>query len=180
MYTLVKVLGWIIATPFILLALFAFARFVSCGPNWEVVRVAKPVAKIIADDIVKNGIPKSLKNIEGLPYVLEGCERKEVYWDKHLKVKNKQKANWSEIFLDCNFNTNKKKYYIHIRQATNLGNTLDRDIDLKLYNKETYTGIKYYFEYSKEKNKLLLAKGFPKNPKIFDNKKTGICSQFRP
>lgn len=88
--------------------------------------------------------------------------------------------NWSEIFLDCNFNTNKKKYYIHIRQATNLGNTLDRDIDLKLYNKETYTGIKYYFEYSKEKNKLLLAKGFPKNPKIFDNKKTGICSQFRP
>lgn len=70
-----KILGWIIATPFIALALFVAARYMFCGPDREVIRVAKPVVKIIADDIVKNGIPESLADIEGLPYRLEGCKK---------------------------------------------------------------------------------------------------------
>jgi hypothetical protein len=67
-----KILGWIIATPFIILALYALLRVAFCGPNQSDVRVMKPMAEAISHYISKNGIPDSLEDIPNLPYKLSG------------------------------------------------------------------------------------------------------------
>ena len=56
-----------------LLILLSYHLYVSyqCGPNKKDVAVMKPMAEAISNYIVKNGIPKSLKDIPGLPYELE-------------------------------------------------------------------------------------------------------------
>lgn len=155
--TTIKIIIWIMSTPFILLGLFIVARFLFCVPDRGAVNVMQPVAKIIAEDIVKNGIPASLKDIEGLPYVLEEYD------------------GWmSEIIPMCYFEKNNKKYeigFIYLSSST---------IQLRIFNKETQTGIKYYFQSSKleEKDSWILEKNL-KNPKIFDSKTSGICTSFR-
>ena len=153
MYTLAKVLGWIIAIPFILLALFAFARFVSCGPDREVVRVAKPVAKIIADDIVKNGIPKSLKDIEGLPYELEGCKKTQKYKKDTFSrevVKTKEEADYAIITEDCYFVKGKKSYSISLWFAEYYKDKESSHGQVKIFNGETYTGLGSSFKHNKK------------------------------
>ena len=158
--------------------IWSILRLFACNPDREVVKVASPVAKIIADDILKNGIPKSLKDIDGLPYKLEGCTKKYIYWNNHTKVQNKQNANWMEIFLNGHFNVNKKLYLINIRNALDLEREYNSEITFKLFNGETRTGIEYYFDYSKEKNQFILEKGSGDNPLIYDSKKTGICFRW--
>jgi hypothetical protein len=44
----------------------------------------KPMAEAISSYIIKHGVPKSLRDIPGLPYRLEECEREEEY----LKLEN--------------------------------------------------------------------------------------------
>jgi len=155
MYTLAKVLGWIIAIPFVLLALFAFARFVSCGPNWEVVRVAKPVAKIIADDIVKNGIPESLKDIKGLPYELQGCKKKVIYKiDTFMRevVETRDKADYAITTESCYFINRKKSYSISLWFVENYKYKERSNGTVKIYNSKTYTGLGTSFVYNKKNN----------------------------
>ncbi len=73
----------------------------SCGPNpWDV-RVMKPMANAISDYIVKHGIPKSLSEIPGLPYRLEGCKREEYYADRHNKKVSKNQAFKFSIYEEC-------------------------------------------------------------------------------
>ena len=157
--------------PIVLLSDFD-PRAIFCSPDRGAVKVMKPIAKIIADDIVKNGIPKSLKDIKGLPYVLEGCERSEVYWDKNRKITLKQNAKYIKIMNKCYFEINNKKYIVELLFS-------EYSKRLKLYNQKTYTGIKYFFEYSENNTNLVLAKKSYGNPKIYDNKTSGICTQFK-
>jgi len=155
MYTLAKVLGWIIAIPFILLALFAFARFVSCGPDREVVKVAKAVAKIIADDIVKNGIPESLKNIKGLPYELEGCKKKTRYRKMGIPVidvRTKKEADFSILQEGCIFVQKNKSYSINIWFLEDYKDQKYSRGKVKIFNVETYTGIGVSFKHDKTNN----------------------------
>jgi len=155
MNTLAKVLGWIIAIPFILLALFAFARFVSCGPDREVVKVAKAVAKIIADDIVKNGIPESLKNIKGLPYELEGCKRKVKYYidtfDSEM-VETRKEADFTIINESCYFIKGKKSYSLSLRFVDNYKYQDRSNGEIDIFNSETYTGTGANFKKDKKNN----------------------------
>ena len=70
-----KILGWIIAIPLILLALFILLRVLFCGPNKLDVRKMKPMAEKVSQYIITNGSPESLKNIPDLPYELVECRK---------------------------------------------------------------------------------------------------------
>jgi hypothetical protein len=119
-----KNLHWVILAPVILFAIVVSVRFLACGPDRKVVRVAKPVAKIIADDIVKNGIPKSLKDIKGLPYVLEGC----VYKYQKNKVEEK-----------CYFLTSKGKYNVYMW----FGESITEYGKMKISKNYTYVAVSF-------------------------------------
>jgi len=179
MDTLVKITGSIVATAFIFVAFFALIRFFSCGSDRAVVRVVSPVAKIISDDILKSEIPKSLKDIKGLPYELEGCRRSEVYEDRDDRIVSKEKAYLKVIEEKCIFKKKNKVYNVDIWYVQNFIYHGRSHGHLRLFNQETSTGIKYHFDYSKDRNKLKLATKSRNNPYIFDYKSTGFCELFR-
>jgi len=108
-----KILGWILALPFIALALFAAARFVMCRPDGEVVRVATPMVEKIADYIVKHGVPESLADIPDLPYKLEGCRKKTIF-KKNYKIVQEEEAEWKEIWINCKFKNQKYKFNLQL------------------------------------------------------------------
>ena len=62
----------------------------TCGPNSADVKVMKPMAEKISDYIVKNGIPKSLKDIPDLPYGLVGCRKNSIFLIDLYFYKNEQ------------------------------------------------------------------------------------------
>ena len=176
---LFKVIAGIVLTPIIIIMIWSILRLFACNPDREVVKVASPVAKIIADDILKNGIPKSLKDIKGLPYALEGCKREEIFEDRDGGKVAKNKAFLAEIQESCSFIKNNKSYVISIWFAMHFVDYDSTHGLLRIANRKTNTGIKYYFDYLKEMNKLVLSKEFDKNPKIYDSKTSGVCSTFR-
>lgn len=147
-----KIIGWIIVTPFIALALFVAARYMFCGPNREVIRVAKPVVKIIADDIVKNGIPESLADIKGLPYELEGCKRKEIYeidtFNRKV-VETREEADYIIITEGCSFVKKNKSYSVSLWFVAHYKYQERSHGQVGIYNKDTYTGLGISFEIDK-------------------------------
>lgn len=128
-----KTIGWIIAIPFILLTLFVVARFLFCGPDREVIKVAKPVVQIIADDIVKNGIPESLADIEGLPYVLEECS-KEID-----QIRLFEEESYKKIIESCVFKNGNKQYRIEM----NFGKYVNFDGRILISSEYTHVGIDF-------------------------------------
>jgi hypothetical protein len=138
-----KILLWLIATPFIALALFVAAIFLFCGPDKEVIKVAKPVVKIIADDIVKNGIPKSFEDIEGLPYVLKECKRERTFWKAkrpRKTVQYEKDADYVVITESCSFKNNNKIYNVSLRFTQSYRFDTGHG-KVKIFNSDTYTGI---------------------------------------
>ena len=66
-----KILLWIIALPFIFLALIIVLRIFFCGPNLSDVRVMQPMGDKISKYLTTKGKPDSLDNIPNLPYELK-------------------------------------------------------------------------------------------------------------
>jgi len=89
-----------------LLILGSFHLYVvnTCGPNSSDVKVMKPMAQKIADHLVAHGIPKSLADIQGLPYVVEGCERSEEYRNYSNNKSTKDEAYYYDIDEKCKYN----------------------------------------------------------------------------
>ena len=110
--------GAIIATVVFLIAIWAMlvvVRFFSCGPNSADVKVMKPMAEKISEYIVKNGIPKSLKDIPDLPYRLEGCEKSEGYLnmiDGHMQKVPKEKAILYNFKEECSYSNMKLQFWL--------------------------------------------------------------------
>ena len=121
----------------------------TCGPNSADVKVMKPMAKKISDYIVKNGIPKSLKDIPDLPYELEGCEKKQ---------KNLEK---------CIFHTNNREYEVEIYI---LGDT-----SIEIYSEKTKTGLRYKLKKNSSSNQWLIDEQDIK----YSSKNSGICNPLR-
>lgn len=128
--------------------------------------------------MVKNGIPKSLKDIEGLPYELEGCSRKEVYKKgspNRRVVQTRDEADYMVITETCFFKKSDKKYSIDIWFVHYLkGKSTDHG-DLRLYHQKTYTGISYDFKKDKNTKQIFTAKEIH----IYDNKTSGVCTTFK-
>jgi len=163
-------LATIILTPIVLLIIFSAVRQFKCGPDEEVVRVASPVARIIADDIVKNGIPASLKDIEGLPYKLEGCVREEIYKDKDRKVSSKENAYSAIIEEECYFYEKNNKY--NLWSWFQIIHKEKNEIHGTFHIKKEHTYVSRNFSFS-EKNGLFYTKSVSASPHGI------ICSSFK-
>jgi len=117
----------------------------TCGANNAEVKVMKPMAQKISDYIVKNGIPKSLKDIPDLPYGLEECKKTQ------------------ENLEQCIFYKNNKEYEAEIYI---LGN-----VYIEIYCKKTETGLRYELEKNTTSNQwIILEKDITYSSKSF-----GIC-----
>ena len=147
-----KILGWIIALPFILLALYALLRFAFCRPNYFVVKTATPMVEKIADYIVEHGIPESLDRIPALPYELKGCSRKEVYWKEHEQIESNQNAETTEIYMSCVFiHRNETLFKDEMYHVNFKYNSSFKMIDIDILNKSANTGIGYELKEIKNK-----------------------------
>jgi len=168
-----KILGWIIATPFILLGLFILLRFLSCSPNREVVKVASPVVNQIADYIVKNGIPESLEDIPNIPYKLNKCSKKEVYYIYTEEVQ-KELATSMGVYLNCYFMENEKLYRIYLDFGKAKNNNWQLSGEVDIYNDASYTGVGTSL--NTKKNGTLYKEYSPSG---YSHHNNGICSSFK-
>lgn len=128
-----KIFGFIIATPFILFALFTLARFLFCGPDKDVEKVAFPLAKAIVEHMEKKGVPETLNDVEGLPYELKGCS-------KSISNLDEKYTGYSEIIEKCTF-FNKKEPYKITQRVENYINNSDTWVIITIKSKNT--DIKY-------------------------------------
>ncbi len=164
-----KIILWTIALPFIFLLFYVVLRIVFCRPNPFTVHTATPVVKKIATYIEENGLPNKLDEIPDLPYKLEECTRKEVYWNGHSIAKDKKEADWMELLYDCKFFKNGKAYQIYGRFMRNI-DKYDWEGDMDIDSGKTTVGVS--FETSN--NKLV-----PGSIGTGYSKLTGLCKQFK-
>jgi hypothetical protein len=109
----------------------------TCGPNSADVKVMKPMAEAISSYIIKHGVPKSLEDIPGLPYRLEGCERKQ------------------ENLEECYFNFKNNRYESELYV---LGG-----IYIEIYNNVSQTGLNYSLRKNSEEKWKISKKAFGSN-----------------
>lgn len=166
-----KILGWIIATPFIILALYVLLRFAFCRPNYFTVKIATPMVKKISDYIVEYGIPESLDEIPDLPYELKGCERKIVYWTSERPrkiVKDRQRADYAVVTEKCYSLQDNNNF--HLSLAYTDGFDMARG-ELDIVSKKTTVGTS--FESADGKKYIFSDIGTS-----FDQR-FGFCRQFK-
>jgi len=149
----------------------------TCGPNSADVKVMKPMAEKISDYIIKNGIPKSLKDIPDLPYGLVGCENRSYYQGEYdekmmnyIKLPSQNEANSKLIQQKCHFYYLSKIYKIDIHggYGINVGGDLYMNIDAN-----SDTGMQYYF--SIDKNEKI----YYKHSGAYSSKSDGICKPWK-
>ena len=99
-----KIIGWIIATPFILLLIITVLRSTFCGPNGSDVSVMQSMERAISQYIGRNGVPESLEDIPDLPYEFSGCKKSDYYENyKSYEHVSKEKAKLHQIEEICHF-----------------------------------------------------------------------------
>ena len=164
-----KIILWIIALPFILLASYAVLRIIFCRPNPFTVHTATPVVKKIASYIEENGLPNTLDEIPNLPYKLKECTRKEVYWNDHTKAKTKKEADWMELLYGCKFFKGKNTYQINGRFMRSI-DKFDWEGEMDIDSRKTTVGVSFKTHH----NKLV-----PGPIGTGHSKLTGLCKQFK-
>jgi len=167
-----KILKWIVALPFIALALFIVARFVMCRPDGEVVRVATPMVEKIADYIVKHGVPESLEDIPDLPYGFDECKVSVKYekkiGDNFIKVASENEADYILHEQSCSFRQKDRTYRVWL-WFEKLNNTVQGRIRIQSDKTCVCSSLK------KEKNFPLV---HDKPGSGFD-RRFGFCKQFK-
>ena len=169
-----KFLGWVIALPFIALALYVAARMIMCKPDREVVKVATPMVERIADYIVEHGVPESLADIPDLPYGVEGCSRS-VRYRKLVEVsykdtEKKEDASFAIINEGCRFTYKQNIYKVHFRFEDDYEVENDDRGDIDIRYEKTTVGITL-----KTQNGKLVRDQFGTG---FD-RRFGFCQQFK-
>jgi len=163
-----KFLGWVIALPFIVLALYTAARFVKCRPDGEVVRVATPMVEKIADYIVEHGVPESLANIPGLPYELEGCS-KHIQYEKNGEILAMAEEKYKVIYWSCYFFVYGSQYSLNMSYDEWFKRTT-----IRVSNKEKNTGLGAQLK--KNDSDVFEIEYIGSGYILFHR---GICSQFK-
>lgn len=121
------IFGWLLIGfgVFIFVVMPIWHKF-SCGPNSQDVKIMKPQVKAIVNYVTKNGIPKSLKDIPGLPYALLGCESNGIRAEK------------------CYFYIDSNKYDVKMHYRT-------YDYNLRIFTWKSETGVSIYLENNENK-----------------------------
>jgi len=151
----------------------------SCGPNSADVKVMKPMAEKISEYIVKNGIPKSLKDIPDLPYGLEGCKSEQTYYKfdnkvfANIEVPLKKDAEFKIVKEKCHFKKKNRSYYIHIIGEYNfIPNKKSLDINIGNKNSKTWDNLTFY----SDKNKTIFV---DKEINFGSSNTSGICNTLK-
>lgn len=170
-----KILGWIIATPFIILALYALLRFAFCRPSYFVVETATPMVEKMADHIVTHGIPESLDEIPGLPYELNNCKRKYKYEKrvvlKDIQVASQKEADWSIIDETCSFQHENTRYSLWFWFVVHYNTPKSTHGKLRIKSSKTSVGISFDTDKNNQLAHSIVGSGF-------DNR-FGFCRQFK-
>jgi len=170
-----KILGWIIALPFILLALYALLRFTFCRPNYFVVKTATPMVEKMADYIVEHGVPESLDVIPNLPYEIKNCKRTYKYEKrvvlKDIEVLTQKEADKAIVNEICYFSDNTHLYKIKLWLVEHYITPKNIYGKLSIRSNKTHVGISF----DTNKNGKLIRKTMGSG---FDNR-FGFCRQFK-
>ncbi len=130
-----KIFGWIVATPFILLIVWLIGRLLFCGPDEGIRKVTDPLANSILEYVNENGKPDSLLDIKTLPYKIQECKKSERVRESITDISEKE---------SCVFKHNKQQYSVtidnHIGKYT---------FSLYIYNYKKNTEVQYYFDQRK-------------------------------
>jgi len=143
------------------LGVFGFNALYShtCGPNSADVKVMKPMAEKISAYIIKNGIPKSLKEIPDLPYGLVGCTVKRIY-------------DYPEE--TCRILSSNRNIKIHFDHGES---TIDKihysEVNLNMKNEATETGM--HMQLSQKNNNVFMLE----DKKFYSGKISGICNPMK-
>ncbi len=166
--------GILIFGPMVALLLFLLARFLFCGPDKSVEKVAFPLAKVIVEHIEKNGVPYTLNDIEELPYELK-CGNSNIREHNSTDYKTKKEYVMSLITTQsCTFMHNEKlfKAYMDVTKGV------------------AFDGIYFTLGITHEKTLVKYEINHKKNQWIYENypdskatygygKRTGFCSAIR-
>ena len=149
----------------------------TCGPNRTDVKVMKPMAEAISQYIMKNGVTQSLKDIQGLPYGLVGCDRQVEYWKTKItgaeKVKNLNDATGTTVYENCKFIIENKTYYVNTISNYEKNSNIN-EIDIHIGNKQSGTGGLMVFSTDEHK---IVSNHF--KIKFSTGKTSGICNPMR-
>ncbi len=156
---------------------FTSAHKQKCSADPKDVTVMTPQANIIAKHIVNNGVPKSLADIDKLPYDLKGCKRNEKYQKGYHKLAiNEDEADYLEIIEKCQFETEGRKYGVDFSFFEHFKTIDSTHGTLRIRSSTTQTGILYSFDVDKEGN---ITTDFQEYPVVYSVKSTGICSPMK-
>jgi hypothetical protein len=167
----------------VIIGLFILYTNKACGPNAKDVEIMTPQAEAISNYILENGLPNSLAEIPDLPYKLEGCKKETQFTDQNLQtMKDKNLADHIIKNEECFFNTDHSHYLIQVSVVEKFKGNKYAYGTLKLYSNENQTGIDYIYIYDANKMQWEYKKFLNdtnRNPRIYDNKTSGICNTLR-
>ena len=171
-----------------ILTVVGFYVFVkcTCGPNFFDVRIMYPMAEKISQYIEKYGIPKSLKDIPDLPYLLEKCEKNIIFKKytgiENIDVNNSKEATYKIEKEYCKYSKNRKTYEVYTTLDKDLNSLKSEYFTIKIYHYKNKTGVKYDMEFDIKNNMWKMRESIGKmykNIHIYDNKTSGICNPMR-
>ena len=164
--------GIIVVLGSFIFGLWGFSRYYNytCNPNQADVEVMRPMAEKISDYIVKNGIPRSLKDIPDLPYKLKECKKEITYRDENdQRMKYIPETLKREEKMEiCTF----KNITIRFRLDKNLKEK-DAKWDGSLRMRSSSDTALYNSIEQNQENKFIF------NNIRFSGKKSGMCKAWR-
>ncbi|WP_428739775.1 hypothetical protein [Sulfurimonas sp.] len=169
---------------FIVIASFMLYTNYTCGPNSTDVKIMTPQAEAISNYILKNGLPaSSLSEIPDLPYKLHECKKEIQFTDQNLQtMKDKNLADHIIKNEECFFSSNDSNYLIQSSVIEKFKANKYAYSTLKFYSNENKTGMDYIYIYNANKMQWEYKKFLNdtnRNPRIYDNKTSGICNTLR-
>ncbi len=128
-----KIFGWIVATPFILLIIWGIGRLLFCSPDEGIRKVTDPLAKSIISHIEEFTKAQSLSLFKNLPYNIQECKtgeqiQEEMYTDVEREM--------------CTFYHDNKKYYLDVKYSKRFSGK-NLAVILEISNLKTNTNIIY-------------------------------------
>lgn len=118
-------------------------------------------------------MPKSLADIDNLPYDLQGCKHQNGYYDF---TKNTDEADYVETNEECRLETEDRKYEIDFYFVEHFRAIHDTHGTLKIKNTDTQTGILILLETDENGD---IAVDFQEYPVVYSVKSAGICNPMR-
>ncbi len=161
-----KIVLVIIGIVVVIVLMFNILKTIRCSPDEKVKEVALPLATVIIKYIEKNGVPKSLQEVQEIPYQLKDCNitRHEESMRDYISIEDREK---------CYFITKDKKYKLRVEHSHSTNN-YGRYRHIYINIKQNKTEYMYQIYYDK-KIKKWLYEHYP-NANVYHYSTRAICN----